>query len=289
MVYQFFDRYNGFFTGFWRFFKKIQSQFSPAPERDLRLLKSKLNLISSNERGGYKRLLFWFYEKWVQIFGTTPIPRSSYIANTNSSITFGFGFGALTPGHHDGCRRASAARTAYRAYGREADIFFKFVKSSDLESNTFIPGRVPDTDTDSYRYARKVISILYTYTRRHKAQILLSLKYQPEKSNISYYFTCKQKVCTACLILDSLKWGHLNLGRLEGNQVGGSNSEISNLLFLFFCLLQGLFPKTQVHVLHKLPPQQTNRISHRTVPPPLQMKNGILRGSSRESQIYRRQ
>jgi hypothetical protein len=29
-------------------------------------------LISSNERGGYKRLLFWSYELKFEIFGITP-------------------------------------------------------------------------------------------------------------------------------------------------------------------------------------------------------------------------
>jgi hypothetical protein len=31
-----------------------------------------LKLISSHERGGYKRLLFWSYGFGFEIFGTTP-------------------------------------------------------------------------------------------------------------------------------------------------------------------------------------------------------------------------
>jgi hypothetical protein len=60
-----------FFTGFFQFSKKIQNLFSP--ELDLRL--SKLNLISSNDRGDYKRLLFWSYEIKFENFGITPSKR----------------------------------------------------------------------------------------------------------------------------------------------------------------------------------------------------------------------
>ena len=50
----------------------MQNLFSP--ELDLRL--PKLNLISSNERGDYKRLLFWSYEIKFEIFGITPTVQS---------------------------------------------------------------------------------------------------------------------------------------------------------------------------------------------------------------------
>jgi len=53
-LYPFPTRYNGFFTGFLRFFTKNQIQFSP--ERVLR--SPQLKLISSNDSGDYKRLLF---------------------------------------------------------------------------------------------------------------------------------------------------------------------------------------------------------------------------------------
>ena len=67
-LYPFPTPYNGFFTGFLRFSKKIQIQFSP--ERVLR--QPQLKLISSNETGGYKRLLFWSYGFWFEILGTPP-------------------------------------------------------------------------------------------------------------------------------------------------------------------------------------------------------------------------
>ena len=68
-LYPFPTRYNGFFTGFLRFFTKNQIQFSP--ERVLR--SSQLKLISSNDSGDYKRLLFWSYGFGFEIFGTPPI------------------------------------------------------------------------------------------------------------------------------------------------------------------------------------------------------------------------
>ncbi len=54
-LYQFFPRYNGFFTGFWLFLKKIQTLFSQ--ERELRL--PKLKLISSHEREATKGSYFY--------------------------------------------------------------------------------------------------------------------------------------------------------------------------------------------------------------------------------------
>jgi hypothetical protein len=67
-LYPFPTRYNGFFTGFLRFFTKNQIQFSP--ERVLR--SPQLKLISSNDSGDYKRLLFWSYGFGFEIFGTPP-------------------------------------------------------------------------------------------------------------------------------------------------------------------------------------------------------------------------
>jgi hypothetical protein len=71
-LYQFSNPYNGFFTGFLRFLAKFENQFSQ--ERVLR--SPNLKLISSNDSGGYKRLLFWSYGFWFENFGTPPNYRT---------------------------------------------------------------------------------------------------------------------------------------------------------------------------------------------------------------------